>query len=104
MSAHFTTCKLLKDFLAGLQQIQVNDINHIAGSSVKQSSKPEGTTASFVTIEEDARQKKKRNEKLKAEKKKEKAAAAMATGGSGANPPSENDGKIPKELSHIECC
>ena len=48
----------------------VNDIYRIAGAWVKPTSKPDGgTAATFVTIEEDAKQKGKAAKKAKEEKK-----------------------------------
>lgn len=82
----------------------VNKIYRAAENWVKPSSKPEGSAATCVTIEEDERQKKKRNEGMKSEKKKAAAvAAAMATGGSGASSSSDSNAKLPKDLWHIKC-
>jgi hypothetical protein len=89
----------------------VNDIYHIAGAWVKPTSKPDrGTAASYVTIEEDAKQKQKQDKKNKAEKKKKKEkmaeVVAMATNGdtkSVKKTSGEGDQKVPKDLSHIQC-
>jgi hypothetical protein len=85
----------------------VNDIYRIADAWVKPTSKPDGgTTASYVTIEEDAKQKSKQDKKDKVERKKEKAklaeAAALATNGD-AKQKGKSDQKVPKDLSHIQC-
>jgi uncharacterized protein YdaU (DUF1376 family) len=85
----------------------LNDIYRIAGAWEKPTSKIEGgTAATFVTIEEEARINKKRLDKNKKEEKKKKAAAAAAavahaTGGT--NEENEQEQKVPKYLSHIEC-
>jgi hypothetical protein len=85
----------------------VNDIYRIAGAWVKPTSKPDGgTAATFVTIEEDAKQKGKAARKAKEEKKKQvqQLAAAMVTAGETNKGKSGNDGdKVPKDLSHIQC-
>ncbi len=87
----------------------VNDIYWIAGAWVKPTSKPDGgTAATFVTIEEDAKQKGKLTKKVKEEKKKHAqqlaAVAAMVTAGeTNKGQSSEDREKIPKGLSHIQC-
>jgi len=85
-----------------------NDIYRIAGAWVKPTTKIEGgTAATFVTIEEEARINKKCIERNKREEKKKKAvvaatAAAHAMGGTSIESP-EQEHKVPKDPSHIEC-
>jgi uncharacterized protein YdaU (DUF1376 family) len=65
-----------------------------------------GTTATFVTIEEEARINKKRVDKNKREENKKKAAAATAAAHAtgGANQEREQqEQKVPKDLLHVEC-
>jgi hypothetical protein len=90
----------------------VNDIYRIAGAWVKPTSKPDGgTAASYVTIEEDAKQKSKQDKRNKAERKKERkeklaTVAAMATNGDTkpvGKSSREGGQKVPKDLSHIQC-
>jgi hypothetical protein len=73
----------------------VNEIYRVAATWVKPTSRIEGgTAASFVTIEEDAKQQAKNN-KEKAKQAAKKAAAAMEQEAS--------QQKQPKDLSQIQC-
>jgi len=84
-----------------------NNIYRIEGAWVKLTLRVEGgTTATFVTIEEEARINKKRVDKNKREENKKKAAAATAAAHAtgGANQEREQqEQKVPKDLLHIEC-
>jgi hypothetical protein len=83
----------------------VSEIYRITGTWVKPASKPDGgTAATYVTIEEDARKKGMQDKKAKAERRKEqeKIAAAIATSGESGKS-NEDDKKVPKDLSHIQC-
>jgi hypothetical protein len=76
----------------------VNEIYRVAATWVKPTSRIEGgTAASFVTIEEDAKQQAKKNNKEKAKQAAKKAAAAAAVE-QGAS-----QQKQPKDLSQIQC-
>jgi hypothetical protein len=81
----------------------VNEIYWVAATWVKPLTRIEGgTAATFVTIEEDAKQKahQKKTEKEKAKRAAKKAAAAAA-----AESGQEQGGqqKQPKDLSNIQC-
>jgi len=57
-----------------------NDFYHIAGAWVKPTAKIEGgTTATFVTIEEEARINKKHNDKFKRKKKEESSSSGSSS-------------------------
>jgi hypothetical protein len=76
----------------------VNEIYRVAATWVKPTSRIEGgTAASFVTIEEDAKQQAKKNNKEKAKQAAKKAAAAAAVGQEASQQ------KQPKDLSQIQC-
>jgi hypothetical protein len=76
----------------------VNEIYRVAVTWVKPTSRIEGgTAASFVTIEEDAKQQAKKNNKEKAKQAAKKAAAAAAVGQEASQQ------KQPKDLSQIQC-
>jgi hypothetical protein len=84
-----------------------NNIYRITGVWVKLTSKIEGGTAvRFVTIEEETRINKKHMDKNIREEKKKKvvaAATAAAHARGGTSTESEQEHKVPKDLSHIEC-